>query len=194
MSDKKTVFAIMRELGVDYETIVQIAKSAKINVIKSPNTEVSPRHLKKIIKEAEAYQTEKANAGAGAQSEHAVEVTSAEAISRVDPPTTSATVVSSETTAINISEANESDAGVTSGEKSARASDSTSVAIEDKPSSAEPSSAGLSNAESSSASAENKGTSDSHIEATLPSEEIQAPSTLAEDVAAKKGAPRPQKR
>ena len=61
MSDKKTVFAIMRELGVDYETIVQIAKSAKINVIKSPNTEVSPRNLKKILKAAEAYKTQQAS-------------------------------------------------------------------------------------------------------------------------------------
>ena len=56
MSDKKTVFAIMRELGVDYDTIVKIAKSAKINVIKSPNTEVSPRYLKKIMKAAAAHQ------------------------------------------------------------------------------------------------------------------------------------------
>jgi translation initiation factor IF-2 len=56
MSDKKTVFAIMRELGVDYETIVKIAKSAKINVIKSPNTVVAPRYLKKIMKASEAYQ------------------------------------------------------------------------------------------------------------------------------------------
>lgn len=55
MSDKKTVFAIMRDLSVDYDTIVEIAKSAKINVIKSPNTEVSPRHLKKILQAAAEY-------------------------------------------------------------------------------------------------------------------------------------------
>ena len=57
MSDKKTVFVIMRDLGVDYETIVEIAQSAKINVIKSPNTEVSPRHLKKILVAAEKYKS-----------------------------------------------------------------------------------------------------------------------------------------
>ncbi len=57
MSDKKTVFGIMRDLGVDYETIVEIAQSAKINVIKSPNTEVSPRHLKKILAAAEKYKS-----------------------------------------------------------------------------------------------------------------------------------------
>ena len=57
MSDKKTVFGIMRDLGVDYETIVEISQSAKINVIKSPNTEVSPRHLKKILAAAEKYKS-----------------------------------------------------------------------------------------------------------------------------------------
>ena len=61
MSDKKTVFAIMRDLGVDYETIVEIAKSAKINVIKSPNTEVTSRHLKKILKAAEEHQARQAS-------------------------------------------------------------------------------------------------------------------------------------
>ena len=60
MSDKKTVFAIMRDLGVNYDTIVEIAKSAKINVIKSPNTEVSPRHLKKILKAAAEYKAAQA--------------------------------------------------------------------------------------------------------------------------------------
>lgn len=55
MSEKKTVLAILQELGVDYNTFVKIAKSAKI-LIKSPNTEVSPRNLKKIRKAAEAFQ------------------------------------------------------------------------------------------------------------------------------------------
>ncbi len=77
MSDKKTVFAIMRDLGVDYETIVEIAKSAKINVIKSPNTEVTSRHLKKILKSAEEHKARVREAQATSMKEDA-EASSAE--------------------------------------------------------------------------------------------------------------------
>ena len=49
MSRRLTVFSIMRELDVEYETIVEIAISANIRVIKTPNTEISPRHYKKIM-------------------------------------------------------------------------------------------------------------------------------------------------
>ena len=55
MSEKKSVLSIMKELNLDYQAIVKIAKSAKV-AIKSPNTEVTPRNLKKIMKAAEAYQ------------------------------------------------------------------------------------------------------------------------------------------
>lgn len=55
MSDKKTGFQLMRELGVSFETLSAIAEVAGVRIIRSPNTEISPRHLEKILAQADKY-------------------------------------------------------------------------------------------------------------------------------------------
>ena len=70
MSNNTTVFTIMRDLNVDYETIRKIAQSAKINVIKSPNSQLSPRHLKKILQAAENYKSTQAEKSTQELQEH----------------------------------------------------------------------------------------------------------------------------